>query len=873
MGLEATTTLPDGVYEGIDYKPEASWLEVNTAAFKRESPVANFVNQYSNTMPVPSPLELDAYQRGEFKPLDAIKGTKFENSPLQSYYTGLKSQAQVEYQMAQHEAEISTTETMGDGFFRPLVGTVMGALASPTTALGAGIAYKLPATMVGRAFAAAGINMGLSAVDEFLLQQVQDTRTAGESAMVIGLGGVLGGGIGAIGRSPVKEVVRQTASYTDSSAKAGGAAKVLTDISQAQLDEIQADVNLTPAEKTVKIHDTMGENYKLANEKAMKIASFGGLLYKIMPDTYMFANKSNVMRRVANKWLNNPLMTEGNVKFKGDTPLDVRAARIDEMIDYGVHTANDNGYANLKKAGGTMSKEQFDKEFQKAIAENGEHAIPEVAAAAKEFDEISKRVGREAVKEKILLGDEAGNPLAPLGDKNWFLRTWSSEYALRTDEIDYATRLADLHTEQLKVHADAEAQKLAASDEPTVADKKAELNSTIIPKLKAKLKADSKGKTQTEILKLKTKHKAELVKLRKEAAKEQKTPAQKKYAKALTKSGRTAVVDRYRGMHRQVRGGDGMEAGGSAMRVGFDGQIAPEPGRTVDIPTSALMDEFLEGDAVMGATRALKRLNRQVLMKQDERFGDDMMGNIKEELYEEFAAKRSVLDAKGKSTKKLAAEHTKNLTYINNMLREYYGIRPPAANEMLKETAQWLKLGSVMTKLGGVMMSTLPEMAAGLNSVGVRGYMRHVAGWASSSKDMRAMTKSQRSDYSLALDSTMAMRIAEMGEYESGMSSALRNAHKVTDITLDKAFGLGVWTRMVTAQAGVMIQSKIGRLMFKTTLSNRDKVDLARMGISEDMITHVQAQVRLHGKKISGGSVDMQIGKWTDESTAKRVLD
>ena len=969
MALEQTSSLPDGVYQSVEYKPEPNWLEVNTAAFRRESPVANFVRQQSTTMPEPSEEELDAYVKGEFDPVAMLTGTKFENSPLQKYYTGLKSPSQVEYQMGLHDAEIATTETMGDGFFKPLVGTVLGALASPTTAMGAGLAYKLPATMAGRAFAAAGINMGLSAVDEFLLQQTQDTRTAAESAMVVGLGGVLGGIIGAVGRSPVQEIVRQTATYTDSASKSGGAAKVLTDISQTQLDEINADVNLSPAEKTVKIHDVQGENYQLANQKALKVASFGGFLYKMMPDMYMFSNKSNVMRRVANKWLSNPLLTEGNKKFKGDTPLDVRAARMDELIDYGIDSANSNGFAAHKKAGGTMDKAQFDREFQNAIADNGQHAIPEVAKAAQEFDLISKRIGREAVKEKILLGDAEGNPLVPLGDKNWFLRTWSSNYALRTDELPYATTLTDLHVEQLKIHADAEAQKMdnravsieeneygsyTVRDEngkdigyfnladngkemsilPDInkgygqltyrevarmfPDKKLKSTSDLSPDaeamwnrlvdkgmaekqqigtfangeshyiynlthisplardvsgMKAKLKADSKGKSKLEIEKLKTAYKKELAEVRKEAKKAKETPAQKKYEAALTAEGRTKIIDNYRGMHRQVRSGDGMESGGSSMRVGFDGQIAPSPGRTVDIPTARIPSEFLEGDAVMGATRALKRLSRQVLIKQDERFGDDMLGNIKADLYEEYNAKRAVLEAKGKSTKKLAAEHEKNTTYLNNMLREYYNIKPPAANNALKELAQYLKLGSVMTKLGGVMMSTLPEVAAGLNSVGVRGYMHHVAGWVSNSKDMRAMTRAQREDYSLGLQGSMSLRIAEMGEYDAGMSATLRKAHQVTDITLDKAFGLGIWTRMITAQSGIMIQSKIGRLMFKDVLSKTDKVDLARMGLDETAIKAIKKQVRLHGKKISGGSVDMRIGEWKDEHIAQKVMD
>jgi len=921
------------------------WLEANYASAQRESSIGATVRMANNPMP-----EVTASDRVAFPDflVENYIPEDFKDTYQAQFFAGLQSPSQVKWQADKMREENARDKLVGDGILRTLPGAIAGGLASvstPLDLLAVGKILKVGGTVLKQALRAGLATGTLIGVDEVILQTESQNRSMAESAAGIVGGAAFGSVIGgALAKQPVKQVVvadrPKFTAYVETQSGDGGAAKVIQDIDRDKLSSIE-NSNLESWEKKLAILEEQGLRYEVVGKSAINIAG-GKWLKWMMPDVYMSLSDSSVMRRLAGKSTNIPLAVKGNLEGYGDIPLFENAARFDDLIDAGTSNLYKKAHAEYEKVHGKTERTQTDLRIQRAVARGGMDTDPAIDAAAKEFIQYSDALGRRAVKVGILEDSGDGTPVRPLGDKKWFQRTWSTSYALRTEQTVYVDELTNLHIEHLRREADAEALVEAAG--------KTDWEDNVLPGLKAEWK-DLKAKGRTEerlnrqtgktekfyvvddlkakiadiearILraeselqglsgrKLTSKTAArdalESAKARVEKDLADETPTalnivkwkreykknldakkvevrgasklQKELKEALADP--TKVRDFYEGMHAKISSGEGIEQGGASdMTIGMDGMIKFVQGRTVDIPTDALPGKFLEGDGILGATRAMKRLNRQVILLEDERFGNDTLRNWTDELKEEFDAKLSQIKANRdnltvEQMNKLEAKLEKDLAinrgYINKLMREYYQMQQPVQSAAVRDVMASMKMISVLTKLGSVMFSTLGEVSAGLNTFGVKGYLRHVTSWMADPKGMKTLTQQQRRDYGLGLNASMMSRLGDTGEYHAGMGNKMRMATKFADVTLDKAFGLGIWTRQITMQAGVMAQAKMGRLMLKKTLSKTDKIDLARMGITPDLIRKMKVEVAANHKMI-GGSVDMSIAKWNDQALAQKV--
>ncbi|MCP3870819.1 MAG: hypothetical protein GY703_22535, partial [Gammaproteobacteria bacterium] len=167
---------------------------------------------------------------------------------------------------------------------------------------------------------------------------------------------------------------------------------------------------------------------------------------------------------------------------------------------------------------------------------------------------------------------------------------------------------------------------------------------------------------------------------------------------------------------------------------------------------------------------------------------------------------------------------------MRSTVKAFYNMREPTEFQGWRDAGAALKALASMQRLGSVLLSATPELAAGLSTLGARGYLRHFMSTAFDNKRMRELSKIQLAEMHVGFQMSSAARISEHGEFDIGSNKFTRGMTRTADIVVDKLYGLGPWTRAAEIQVGTATRGKFGRLMLKEKLSATDRTELARLG-------------------------------------------
>lgn len=714
--------------------------------------------------------------------------------------------------------------------------------------------------------------------------------------------------------------------------------------------------------------DAKAQNYALATPAGVAIGTVFGAISKMLPDVALATNKEwGTARRFATHFLNHTIDTVGSLKGMHTVPVDTLLRRGDRAIDAFTGNITTDGYTKyitgstgMKARMATaykgkwgdvpMTREQFEVEIQKYITGGMKdpNVIPEVAESA----DLLKRnvidpIGRRAVDLGYLKGGDDGLPVAPLGDQMWFIRNWNRAEAMRMGKAAWAEEMMGYHQNRLWTNAAEEADQVKrqiAETEEEIKGMEADLEGDIQDAIRARM--GEKGREESfrigydmmggaaikqplskaEMTHInvvtKAKNKQAAAKMRKQA---KKMPHHARLDNSLTPEGRAKLRKKFESHYDSIV--DEKDAGtfsdfaGRGVRMEGD-QVVLSPARSMDVATADVLENHPEllgsGGRMLDLAGALKRMNRTLTMTEQVQHtnGDPTLKYWFDELEEEFQVKQEELrrDLKeGKLTEKqfekaLAKADRQNRSlqaHLNRAVRDMYEIYDAPERQWLFNLGSSLKASAVLGMMGSVLASTLPELVAPLGAVGMRNYARNVASAVLDFPEWRRLTKVQKEEFALGIQSAQFMRMAEMGDFEHVTGKFHRGLRKGADTALDYAYGLGVWTRGATSATGVMVQSKLARLMMKFDgfekqapvkvkrtnakgeeyevevmpepkikgLSKRDLEQLGAMGITRDMIPGMAEQVKKHSKKLRGGTRDINLGEWDNKSLAGAVRD
>jgi hypothetical protein len=870
---------------------DISWGDSWEASWETEAPAGAIWDMTMEGAPSLTEEQQLSYERNEYNPVNSFgyHYPELDDPLLHPYIADMKSDEQLHWKVAKLKEEIEARRIAQEapGLQQFITDVGVSIVASPTTYAEAGLAIltrnpiiasgSLAVRGATRAAQFGGLAALGTGIDEFILHQNQDLRTKTETAAAVVGGFVLGG---AFGWATGREVVRlnnDLSANTSSSPLTGpapttpsvqplpgGAAARLDDISQEDYNKIMSDKDMTAPQKDLAIMMKQAENYEVVGglagigRGAAKLAAIA----RISPEVSMAVSGSPVMRRFGAFVTNSPLSRAGQMEGEGFTNLDAVARRGSTDIEVNVPKIFNEGYAQHKKEGGGLTREQHDMEVQLAVTRGIKSDIPTAqAAAAKLNDKYLVPLGKRGVRGNFLKGKEDGTPVAPLGDQAWFLRSYSRGYALRTTPDQYADGLVEPYMVNLRKNVADETAELEAKIEKMQAD---------TDKMRGLYDAYKESTAAIKPMSFNRFLKNEADKMRRAAPKAKELRRIEKNPERLRA--------RFKNMHSTIRkGGDAAqntEYSGTGVRMEADGTFKMSEGRTLDIPTEALPRDYLDPEAMMSIVNALKRMNRQLLVTEDPRFHGDPTFNYWRDLREkEHNARLAEAAGDLKKTKKLETQFKKDNALMDKTVQAYYDIKPGTAHEMTQTVFANIKAFNALTGLGTVLFSTIPELGAALSHNGVRGYVKLATSWLSDPKAMMNMTRLEKEWMDIGIQTNLGTRIAEKGEYSSGMGKASRWMHKISDMAVDKVYGLGVWTRGISAQTAAITQFKLGSIMTKKTMTKRDIADLGRLGIKKDHWDVIKTEIDNHSEKISGNSRNLHLEKWDNQAVAQDVIN
>jgi len=315
----------------------------------------------------------------------------------------------------------------------------------------------------------------------------------------------------------------------------------------------------------------------------------------------------------------------------------------------------------------------------------------------------------------------------------------------------------------------------------------------------------------------------------------------------------------------------------------------PLKGRTLHIPDE-MVEEFLVNDMEMIARRYVRQMSSEVELTRA--FGRaDMKDQIKE-IQDDYAQLRAnTSDAK--ELRKLDARERADVAHIEafrDMLRGTYRAaeerKHPNWAAMTRLALSW----NFIRLLGGVTLSSLPDIANVMTRQGLRSFMDDgLTGLVSSTKAAKIAKRDAR-EWGAVTETVLQTRLAELAElhdpYAAG-TVADRLMGNVTSVFSRLTF-LDRWNdtmkTIVTLQAGNKIArltrgsladlpdkwGVVGRQASFAKLSKHERGYLGKLGIDENMATRIADQVDKYGLE-ENGIWGLNLRAW-DDKEARRVI-
>jgi hypothetical protein len=413
------------------------------SAFKLENTVANVIDLSSR--PAFEPQE-------GFKVRTAVTDYDTQNRTnfFENYsdaFLGVQSEDEMLDTIRRLKEDEVNRDVLGRAGWLGVVAGVTAGLVSPEIFLPfVGEARGLSALTKG-----AAIGLGTGAATESILSAAQPARTGTEIAIGIAgstaLGGILGGAIGALRKGEAElfekellDVVRKPQGVGADAVQSASAGNLASGaLTVAKLND-KTGVFTNPV--TQNITQTDFETWRVL----MQQVSDSGLRMERNIEQVPTSPGGTIENRIT------PYMGQ---LAKMVNAFDSEYAKY--FFDNNVPTFAPNIRASLGgtfNAGGKLSKRQFADEVTRALWNGGEHAIPEVAAAARSVD---KNVYAPILKEAQAVG-LMGDDIEVLGDKGYANRLYNVE-AIQTKTAEFVTILQRNYEKQLEARFTTELEK------------------------------------------------------------------------------------------------------------------------------------------------------------------------------------------------------------------------------------------------------------------------------------------------------------------------------------------------------------------------------------------------------------------------------
>lgn len=279
--------------------------------------------------------------------------------------------------------------------------------------------------------------------------------------------------------------------------------------------------------------------------------------------------------------------------------------------------------------------------------------------------------------------------------------------------------------------------------------------------------------------------------------------------------------------------------------------------RTLSVP-DRLMKDYLESDANYVLQRHIREASAEVELTRT--FGNKSLDKQLKDIQDEYDALMRSKPAEQAKLAKARDNDIRDITALRDRLVGTYGM-PDDPSSFFVRAGAFLRSANFVTKLGGMTVSAIPDLARGVMVNGFSNSMRGYSALISRSPAFKA-SRAEMQKMAVGLETILHTRARTMGDLvdSSSRTTAVEaGMERVTDV-FGKLTLMGHFDDVNKSVNGMITSDSIlsGAAAAKK---------LAKLGINPNMASRIRGQFQKHGEVIDGWHIG-NFEKWDDQHVA-----
>lgn len=279
--------------------------------------------------------------------------------------------------------------------------------------------------------------------------------------------------------------------------------------------------------------------------------------------------------------------------------------------------------------------------------------------------------------------------------------------------------------------------------------------------------------------------------------------------------------------------------------------------RTLSVP-DRLMKDYLESDANYVLQRHIREASAEVELTRT--FGNKSLDKQLKDIQDEYDALMRSKPAEQAKLAKARDNDIRDITALRDRLVGTYGM-PDDPSSFFVRAGAFLRSANFVTKLGGMTVSAIPDLARGVMVNGFSNSMRGYSALISRSPAFKA-SRAEMQKMAVGLETILHTRARTMGDLvdSSSRTTAVEaGMERVTDV-FGKLTLMGHFDDVNKSVNGMITSDSIlsGAAAAKK---------LAKLGINPNMASRIRSEFQKHGEVIDGWHIG-NFEKWDDQHVA-----
>ncbi|ECC3314454.1 hypothetical protein XV43_001604 [Salmonella enterica subsp. enterica] len=279
--------------------------------------------------------------------------------------------------------------------------------------------------------------------------------------------------------------------------------------------------------------------------------------------------------------------------------------------------------------------------------------------------------------------------------------------------------------------------------------------------------------------------------------------------------------------------------------------------RTLSVP-DRLMKDYLESDANYVLQRHIREASAEVELTRA--FGNKSLEKQLKDIQDEYDALMRERPAEQAKLAKARENDIRDITALRDRLTGTYRM-PDDPSSFFVRAGAFLRSANFVTKLGGMTVSAIPDLARGVMVNGFSNTMRGYSSLITRSPAFKA-SRAEQLKMAVGLETILHTRARTMGDLVD--SSARTTAVEAGMERVTDAFGkltmMGHFDDMNKSVNGMITSDGI----LSGAFAGRR---LAKLGINDNMAARIRSEFEKHGEVIDGWHIG-NFEKWDDQHVA-----